>query len=324
LLLILSGLEKAIKIIKNFSQEEMIKAVSEILKIDKITEQDLEFVEKNFGKLNIQDLSKYKGGKEFALQLLQQALGMTEGSALFIKCLEESNDKALSFLEVLPPEKICEFISNESTSVISIILSMLNPKISSKVLMLLPKTKLPEIIKKLSSKIEINSDAFDIIVSKLKTKFEEYKKEESNTINISGKEKLIEILKFSDPEKSKDIIQELSREDLELAQELEEKIFTFDDIIFLKKEDLEKALKKYNEDKEIAFVLKGASDQIKNLFFSCMSKRRKELIEQEMEYLGKVKKEEVIEKRKKFIEYLKNMGKNGEIILRPDKEIYIT
>ncbi|HOL56449.1 MAG TPA: FliG C-terminal domain-containing protein, partial [Spirochaetota bacterium] len=127
-----------------------------------------------------------------------------------------------------------------------------------------------------------------------------------------------------DPEKSKSIIEELAKEDPSLATELEEKIFTFEDIIFIKNEDLEKVLKKYSDDKEIAFILKGASDDIKNKFLTCISKRRKDIIEKEIDYLGKVRKEEVLEKRKKFIEYLKEMEKNGEILLRPDKEIYIT
>jgi len=324
LLLILSGIDKAVKIIKNFSKEEIIKAVSEIIKIEKITPEELDAVERNFGKLNIKDLSQYKGGKDFAINLLQKALGMTEGSALFIKCIEENEDKNLSFLENLKPEEIYNFISEESTSVVAIILGLLDPKISSKVLMLFPKEKIPDIIKKLSSKLEINSDALDIIILKLKKEVEEYKKDKTNTINISGKKKLIEILKLADPEKSKSIIEELAKEDPSLATELEEKIFTFEDIIFIKNEDLEKVLKKYSDDKEIAFILKGASDDIKNKFLTCISKRRKDIIEKEIDYLGKVRKEEVLEKRKKFIEYLKEMEKNGEILLRPDKEIYIT
>lgn len=323
LLLILSGIKKSTKILKNFSKEEVIKAISEILKIEKITEQELFEVEKNFGNLKISDLSQYKGGKEFAIQLLQQTFGMNEGSLLFLECIEKNNDKALSFLESLPTEKIYEFISNESTTIIALILSLLDPKISSKILTFFPKDKLSEIVKKLSCKIEVNSDAFDIIISKLKDKFEEYKKDNSNTLNISGKKKLIEILKFSDPEKAKNIIQEIKKEDQELANELEENIFTFDDILLLKKEDLEKALKNY-KDKEIALILKGASDEIKKTFLNCISKRRKDMIEKEIEYLDKVTKAEVMEKRKKFIEHLKDMEKRNEIVLTPDKEIYIT
>jgi flagellar motor switch protein FliG len=54
-----------------------------------------------------------------------------------------------------------------------------------------------------------------------------------------------------------------------------------------------------------------------------MSKRRREFIEDEMSVLGAVKKTDVDDKRKLFVNYLKDLEQKGKIILKPDKDIYV-
>jgi flagellar motor switch protein FliG len=57
---------------------------------------------------------------------------------------------------------------------------------------------------------------------------------------------------------------------------------------------------------------------------TCVSKRRKEIIAEEINILGMVKKSEVEEKRKEFLKYLRALEDRGEISLKPDKDIYVS
>jgi flagellar motor switch protein FliG len=317
--LILVGPDKAKDIIKTFNEEELIKITNEMINIDSISDDDILEVESAFGNIT-KNNNILKGGKEFTRNLLQNAFGIEKGSSYFIKCIEETNEKELSFIDSLHPEEIKNILEDESDIVITVILGMIDPKKAAKVLSLLPKEVTIQVIKKMSGKLEIPKDVYEVIINKMKEKISFLKDDE--TIKISGKSKLVEILKYSDNTQSEKIIQDIEEVNPELANEIKENIFTFNDIALLTRKDLEKALKIF-PDKDIAFILKGAKDEMKAVFFTCMTKRRKEIIIDEMEVLGSVKKKDVDEKRRSFIHYLKELEDNSKISLKPDKDIYI-
>ncbi|OHD07171.1 MAG: hypothetical protein A2086_02515 [Spirochaetes bacterium GWD1_27_9] len=320
LFLVLCGIEKSKEIIKNFNEEELIKTVSEILAIESISKEEIEQVEKNFGKISNID-GKAKGGKEFARNLLQKSFGISKGSEFFIKTIEEEKDKEFKFLQELSEEQLKDILKDESDLVAALIMGMLPPQKAAKIMSLLPKEMTVKVIKKMSGKFEINTEVMNIIIKKLKEKAKNIKTDE-NIIKIAGKNKLLEILKHSDPKSAELLLDELAHEDEELANEIKENIFTFNDVALLKKKDLEKALKNYN-DKDLAFILKGAKEEIKTIFFTCITKRRKELIEEEIKVMGEVRKKDVDDKRRAFIDFLKEMEAKGEISLSPDTEIYV-
>lgn len=320
LFLILVGIEKAAGIVSSFQKEELYKVIYEIIKISTITPMEYLEVEKNFGKLGILDLPSHTGGKEYARKLLQAVFGLAEGSEIFIDIIANSDKEALSFIETLSLTQVNKILSEESDMVIAIILSMIAPEKAAKIITSFPVDKRSGVIKKMSTKLEINSDALSVIIGKLKEKAKQVIGE--NTIEISGKERLLNILKKSDSEDSKELIEKIAEDDRDLADELRENIFTFEDVVHIPRKDFENALTNY-DDKSIAFLLKGASDPIKTIFFTCISKKRREIIEKEIEFFGKVLKSDVARERRRFIKYLTGLEEKGEIRLFPDKDIYV-
>ena len=321
LYLILSGIDKAKNVIKSLSQQELEKIIPEIIAIETITKDEEAEVEKNFGKTNISYKDAF-GGREFARTLLQNTYGIAHGSEVFVRIIEdETKEKNFDFLNSIPDKNLRDILIEESDSVAALVLGMIDSLKAAKILEIFPKDRALNVIKTLSEKSTINKDVLNIVIKKMKESVSSVKKEDS--IDIHGKDKLIEILKNSTTEISNNIINELQNDNPILATEIEENIFNFEDVVYLKPKDLEKILKNY-PDKEIAFLLKGTRQEFKNLFFTCVSKRRKEIISEEINILGMVKKSEVEEKRKEFIKYLRSLEERGEISLKPDKDIYVS
>ena len=318
---ILLGIEDASNIMKHLQEKEIAAIIGEILKIKKIYSEDIAEVNKYFGSIDNKSLEKVNG-KEFSRELLQKSFGIDKGSKFFIKCIEEEKKeaKSLKFIEKLEPKNIADILLKESNTVNVIILGMMEPKTAANVLKFFPKEKSVDILKKISKKIEINPEIFETIVKKLKDKVSKQSNNES--LELPGKEKLIEILKYSNYDKSLSIIESLENISPDLAEELREKIFTFNDIINIPKKSLDSILKDFS-DENIAFILKGASDEIKNVFFKSITKKRREIIKEEIDFLGMVKKKDVDEKRREFIEYIRSLEKEGKIVLNPDNEVYV-
>lgn len=322
LFLTLSGVEKASGVIKAFTEDELFKIMDEILNIELISPYELEVVEKNFGSLGIakEELERCRGGKEFARALLGEAFGLSKGSELFIELVNRAGDKKLAFIDELSSEQIGELLSEEPDYIKSMILSMIKPEKAAKVISKLPPAQAIPVIKQMSGKLEINSDAFLVVIDKLKERANGMLKRDS--LKISGKSRLLEIIKSSSPDNSKALIETIELNDPHLAGELRESIFSFNDIVNIPRKEFEKILSMFKE-KEIAFLLKGANEAIRTIFFTCVTKKRKNIIEEEIKYLGKVKKSDVDRRRKEFILQLLELEEKGEIILRPDNEIYV-
>ena len=320
--LICTDEDKAAKIVSEFNIDELIKISEEILSIDYVTKEDLVQVEKNFGPQHVEDITALKGGKEFLRHLLQNAFGIDKGSQIFMQVLEKTDDKSFSFLQDVSTENVLKIISDESSLIISFVLSKLSPKHAGEILTKLPKDKITEIVKYMSAKTEMNSDVLDIIAKKIKEKTKQIISKDADNIKIGGKDKLVDILKHADAEKAEILINNLETDMPDLAQEIKDKIFTFSDITTLKKSDLETALREW-QTQDIAFMLKGTSKEMRAVFFTCVSHRRAEEIVEQIKLLGEVKKSDVIEKQQEFVRYLRSLEADGKISLFPDNEEYV-
>lgn len=319
--LVLLGVDKASKVAMQFQPDEQHKIFKELQRLGNISTEDIKDTEDAFGlKAPQNGWGELPTGREFLRTLLQLMFGLSDGSVKFMKLEEEAGVEEYEYLNRLSPTQLKDLLRNESDLVISTVLTLLAPIRSAEILKILPPERSAAIIQMINGKSKINNDISKMIIGKLNAKAKDICNNSAN-IPILGKQRLIDILRSCDQENVQQIIQAVASEDEELAKEIEEKIFTFTDILRLPKKELEKGLKDYPNN-EIAFFLKGTSDAVKNVFLSCVSQRRAGVIRHEIELLGAVKKSEVLEKRRDFINYLKQLEDEGKIVLCDD-EIYV-
>lgn len=319
--LMLLGVDKAAKVAAQFQPEEQHKIFKELRRIGKIPENDIRETQDVFGLKTPQNgWGELPSGREFLRTLLQLMFGLSDGSVRFMKLEEEAGIEEYEYLNRLSPVQLKELLKNESDLVISTVLTLLAPVRSAEILKIFPPERSASILQIINGKSKINSDISKMIIGKLNAKAKDIYTN-SAEIPVLGKQRLIDILRNCDQENVQQIIQAVAEDDEELAKEIEEKVFTFTDILRLPKKELEKGLKDYPNN-EIAFCLKGTSDAIKDVFLSCVSQRRAAVIRHEIELLGTVKKSEVLEKRKDFINYLKQLEDEGKIVLCDD-EVYV-
>jgi flagellar motor switch protein FliG len=320
--LVISGIEKSAAIVKSFSSDELSIVCREILQVGDVTRKQLHNVESAFGPMHIDSLDGVHGGKEFVRKMLQAAFGVTDGSQHFIKVLEQAEieERDFSFIEVLPPKKMKELLAEESDMVIALICSLMDSAKVAAYLTTVGPARAAALVQRMSGELEIQPEVLKAIKDKMREKVEQM--HDPDAVVIPGKNRLAEILKNIDPEQGAAILDELATDNPELAGDIEEQIFTFTDIAAIPRKELEKALKGY-ADGEIAFLLKGADESMKTIFLTCLTRRRREIVKDEIQYLGAVKRSDVLEKRRNFIAYLKQLEADGKIILRPDSDQYV-
>ncbi|RMF60646.1 MAG: flagellar motor switch protein FliG, partial [Calditrichaeota bacterium] len=140
------------------------------------------------------------------------------------------------------------------------------------------------------------------------------------TFSLSGGVKaLAEILNSTSRGIETSIMEVLIQKDPELATEIKNLMFVFEDLIRLRDRDIQKILKSVDS-KTLAMALKVASEELKEKVFNNMSQQAAENLKEEIQYLGPVRLREVEEAQLQIVEQVREMENRGEIILTRSQE----
>jgi flagellar motor switch protein FliG len=134
------------------------------------------------------------------------------------------------------------------------------------------------------------------------------------SVMISGKDKIAKILSHMSTQDSKEILESISMKNNQLADEIKELMFTFDDILDLSVNDMQ-ILHKKIQTNDLLLAVKDSSDEIKDKLFSGVSNRKKTIFVEEFELIGKVKRSDIEAARQRIMDTIREMVEQGEISL---------
>jgi flagellar motor switch protein FliG len=95
-------------------------------------------------------------------------------------------------------------------------------------------------------------------------------------------------------------------------------MFTFEDLQKLDPNGIQ-VLMRAIEKSRLALALKGASDTLRDMFFSNMSERAAKLLREEMEQMGPVRLRDVDEAQMQMVQSAKELAAQGQIVLADAK-----
>ena len=105
----------------------------------------------------------------------------------------------------------------------------------------------------------------------------------------------------------------------ESADKIKALMFTFEDLMRLDPGGVQTLLRSADKDR-LGIALKGASDTLKDLFFSNMSERAAKILREDMAAMGPVRVSDVDEAQLELVNAAKQLADQGEIILSDNSE----
>lgn len=91
-------------------------------------------------------------------------------------------------------------------------------------------------------------------------------------------------------------------------------MFTFDDVVNVDDSGIQKALREI-ESKDLALALKNANEGVREKIFRNMSERAREMIQEEMDFMGPVRLRNVEEAQQKIVGAIRRLEEAGEVII---------
>ncbi len=222
----------------------------------------------------------------------------------------------------LNADEVYELIKDEHPQTIAIILIHLKTPVASDVVAKLPDEIKTDVAVRVATLEKVNVDMIEEVNDVFK---EILKNKKSSMANISGGiDRLAEILNQTDEISSELILNEIEDTDAEMAAQIKQKMFVFEDLVLVDDRGFQKLLRKI-ETMELAIALKAASEDVKEKVFKNMSERAGAMLREEMEDLGPVRMNEVSNAQMGITSIIQEMEAKGEIIIsgRRGEEIIV-
>jgi flagellar motor switch protein FliG len=218
----------------------------------------------------------------------------------------------LEALKTLGPDEIYELIKDEHPQTMAIVIIHLKTSAASEVISRLSDEAKSDV----AMRIAVMDKVAASMVEEVNAVFGEILKNKKTDIaSVSGGvDRLAEILNQTDEISSELILNEIEEANPELAAQVKQKMFIFEDLVQVDDRGFQKLLRRV-ETKELAMALKAASEEVKQKVYRNMSERAAEMLREEMETLGPVRMREVSDAQQAITSIIQEMETKGELIV---------
>lgn len=302
--LLLIGKEEAAKIMRHFSEEELLRISRAMAEIKTVSKRESDALLREFGFLKVPPHSS-QGGFDVAKSLLTEAFGPERAGKVLNKVLPFGGEKPFSFLEEYEAHQIASILKKESILAVSVVLSFLSPRKSSAVLISLPVSQRVEAVRRMGRMERLDGEALERMQTAIREKIRAQGK--VVTEEVDGPSALAAILKHLSLDHEEELIQDLEEFNPELSREIKEKVYTLDLILNISDKELQEVLRTH-PDEEIARMIKGRDMRVREKILHNVSSRRRMLIEEESDHLGRIPKREADQAARDFLDYLMKLA----------------
>ncbi|UCG61957.1 MAG: flagellar motor switch protein FliG [Candidatus Zixiibacteriota bacterium] len=310
--LVAFGSEVSALVLKGMSEQDLESVTVEIANLRDVPPEIEEKVIEECHQVFMARQYISQGGIDFAQQILEKAVGAKKAREIMHRLESSIHSKGFSLLKDIDPKQLTSFLQNEHPQTISLILTQLNPQHAASVLSELTPELQGEVALRIATMEKIAPEILQEIEQTLEGHFE---RTAGGEMSSSGGAKAIaEVLNLIDTTAEKNILQSLEAEDADLAAEIKNMMFVFDDLVLLDDRSIQRLLKEI-ETKDIAVALKATSDEVKKKIFANVSERVAVMIQEEMEFMGPTRLSDVEAAQTRIVEAVRRLEEEGQVII---------
>jgi len=312
ILMMLLGEEEAAEILKNLSPKEVQHLGGAMYSVRNTDQETVNAVLDEFLAIIKKQTSLGLGAGNYIRNVLNRALGEDKAQSVLSRITPASSERPIEILDWMDARSIAELLQDEHPQIIALIISYLDFSQASDVLNLLPEDLQPEIVQRIATLETVDPEALRELELVMQMKFKANTSLRST--KVGGVKAAAKIMNFTKANMEKRILGAIKRNDKDLMQAIQDNMFTFDNLGMSDDRSLQNLLRVV-ETEDLIMALKGATEELQQKLFGCMSTRAAANIKDEMEVLGPVRLTEVQTAQKQIIEVARKMSDEGTIVL---------
>ena len=312
ILLMSLGESEAAEVLKHLSPREVQSVGERIARIKSIPRERIDAVLDSFETEAAASVTPVSDTDEYVRAVLTKALGEDKAALLCERILQNSDVAGIEGLKWLDPSTISELLRNEHPQIVAAILVHLEFEHAAAVLKLFTERHRNEVMVRIATLDGIQPTALhdlNEVLSNLLAKSEGRKRS-----SMGGAKPAAEMLNLMGSSLETSVLDFIREADHDLAQQIMDNMFTFDDLSKVDDAGIRSLLKEVQTE-SLVVALKGAPVELRDRVLGNMSTRAAETLREELETRGPVRVSEVEAEQKEILKIVRRLVDEGTITL---------
>ena len=206
---------------------------------------------------------------------------------------------------------LANYLKNEYPQTVAVILSKVRTDHAARVLTSLPEDFALECVQRMLRMEPVQREILDKIEQTLRT---EFISNLARTSKRDSHEMMADIFNSFDRQTEARFIGALEERNRDAAERIRALMFVFEDLSKLDPGGVQTLLRAVEKD-QLGLALKGASESLREMFFSNMSERASKIMREDMESMGPVRLKDVDGAQMAMVQVAKDLAARGDIML---------
>ena len=302
----------ASEVFKKFERNEITAVSRAMAKLDSVNKEQAEEVLKEFNQAMTIGKEMLYGGPEQVRKMISSNLDSDTARYILDELDFDSGPVPFKELGNVSPKILAQILRNEHPQTLALILGHLPPESAGNLLQNMAPGVRAEVLIRLA-KLEAVAEEMLVEVDRVL---------QSQLIAIGGKEgrkvggvnSVAEILNAIDRATEEEIMADIEEESAQLAEEIKQLMFVFEDIMKIDDRGIREVLKEISNE-DLTMSLKTAPEELREKFFKNLSERAGNMIREDLEIMGPVKLSEVESAQQNIVKQVRRLEAEGRIVI---------
>jgi len=314
LLMMSIGEENAAKVFALMDDEEIKEISQAMANLGTVSSNVVERLFSEFAD-SISSTGSLVGNYENTERLLMKVMSKERVDAIMEEIRGPAGRTMWDKLGNVNEQVLANYLKNEYPQTVAVVLSKIRPDHAGNVLALLPEGFAMEVVMRMLRMEAVQKEVLDDVERTLRN---EFMSNLARTSRRDAHELMAEIFNSLDRQTENRFLSALEERNRDSAERIKQLMFTFEDLQKLDPSGVQTLLRTINKDR-LTVALKGASEDIRNLFFSNMSERAAKIMREDMQAMGPVRLRDVDEAQTEIVQTAKELANQGEIVISDNK-----
>lgn len=321
ILLLSLGPDASVQVMKHLNESEIQSITKEITELRRVTSDVKEKIVMEFHDLAVAHHIVSYGGLDAAKDFLMRSFG-EEKAIGFLNRLGNEEEfpgaQPFGYVQKAEPMQILNLLQNEKAQTIALVLSYLDPDKAAAVLSSFSPDRQIDIARRIAMMDTASPDFIQQVEQVLNEKLSMTSSHQHEAQN--GVDSIVSILNNADRGTERNILERMEEADPELANEIKQRLFVFDDIANLDNRSIQRVLMDVSNT-DLPLALRMASDTVKDAIYRNISKRRLEALQEELLFGEPVQVKEVEDAQSRIVSIVRKLEQQGVIIISRSGEV---
>ena len=310
ILLMSLGEEQAGKLFALLDDEE-IKEISQVMAgLGTVSSNVVERLFVEFAE-QVSSTGSLVGSMDSTERLLTKVLGSDRVGDIMEEIRGPAGRTMWDKLANVNEQVLANYLKNEYPQTVAVILGKIGQAHAGKVLSILPENFAMEVVMRMLRMEAVNKEIEKDVERVLRT---EFMSNLARTNRRDSHEMMAEIFNHLDRATESRFLSALEERNKDSAEKIRSLMFTFEDLARIDPAGVQTLLRAVDKDK-LTIALKGASEELKDLFFSNMSERAAKLLREDMQSLGPMRLKDVEDAQTAMVTAAKDLSDRGELVI---------